>query len=105
MEGEGENPVPKIVMDRAVTLANLRIKETSEMCLRLDGSKVKPEQIAELKEALLQHVGECRTHLEIILPKHSRTHLVLSERFSVNPCDELLVKLERMFGERATVLK
>ena len=98
VEGEGENQVPEMVMDSAVTLASLRVRETSEMCLRLDGEVVKPEQIVELEAVLLQHEGECGTHVEVTLPGHSRTHLVLSERYSVNPCGKLLVKLESLFG-------
>jgi len=98
VEGEDENQVPEMVMDSAVTLANLRVRETSEMCLCVDGEAVKPEQIAELKAVLIQHTGECRTHLKVTLPRHTRTLLMLSERYSVNPCGELLVKLKRMFG-------
>ena len=104
-EGEGENRVPKIYMSTAQTMAALRQQETSEMLLRLETGEVEAEQIQELKTILLQHVGECRTHLEVVWPKHSSTHLVLSERFSVDPCDELLVKLERVFGEGVALLK
>jgi hypothetical protein len=31
--------------------------------------------------------------------------MVLSERFSVTPTDELLVKLERLFGDQVAVLR
>jgi hypothetical protein len=38
-------------------------------------------------------------------PILSQTRLVLSERYSVSPTDELLVKIERLFGERVAVLR
>jgi hypothetical protein len=31
--------------------------------------------------------------------------MVLSERFSVTPTDELLVKLEQLFGDKVAVLR
>ena len=104
-EGEGDAAVPEMMMDEAVTLATLRLQKTTQMLLRLNSTRVGPEQIPLLKQALLQHVGECRTYLELIQPHHTTTQLVLSERYSVNPTDELLLKLERLFGERVAVLK
>jgi len=105
MEGEGESRVPRLQLKNVVTLAALRRQKTREMHLHLDADRVAREQLERLREILLEHVGECRTHVNLSIPKRSQTRLVLSERFSVNPSDELLVKLERLFGERVAVLR
>jgi DNA polymerase-3 subunit alpha len=105
LEGEGESVVPRLRLKSAVTLPALRRQKTREMHLMLDADRVGEAQLQQLKSILLQHVGECRTHVTLSIPRRSRTRLVLSERFSVNPSDELLVKLERLFGERVAVLR
>jgi DNA polymerase-3 subunit alpha len=105
LEGEGESVVPRLRLKSVVTLPALRRQKTKEMHLMLDADRVGEGQLEQLKSILLQHVGECRTHVTLSLPRRSRTKLVLSERFSVNPSDELLVKLERLFGERVAVLR
>jgi DNA polymerase III subunit alpha len=104
-DAEGESRLPKIHMKSAVTLPTLRTQKTTEMHLHLDGDRVKGESLKKLKEVLLGHVGECRTYIHIALKKRSQTKLVLSERFSVKPTDDLLLELERLFGERVAQLR
>jgi DNA polymerase-3 subunit alpha len=104
-EGEDENRVPRLRLRAATTLSDLRRQKTTEMHLHLSVDRVAEKQIQTLKEVLLQHVGDCRTYVHLAIPKRSRTRLALSERYSVNPSDELLVKLERLFGERVAVLR
>lgn len=105
MEGEGENRTPKLHMRQAATLAELRQQKTTAMHLRLNAEKVQPEQLKQLKETLLRHIGDTRTYVDLTIPHRSRTRLALSERFSVNPSDELLLELERLFGDGAAVLR
>jgi DNA polymerase-3 subunit alpha len=104
-EGDGEARAPRLHLRSAVTLSDLRRQKTTEMHLKLDADRVGEKQLAELKEILLQHVGDCRTYVELAIPRRSRTKLVLSERYSVTPTDELLLKLERLFGERVATLR
>jgi DNA polymerase-3 subunit alpha len=104
-EGEEESKVARLHLKSAVTLSELRRQKTTEMHLHLDAERVAEPQLQRLKEVLLQHVGECRTFVHLSIPRRSRTKLVLSERFSVNPSDDLLLKLEQLFGERVAVLR
>jgi DNA polymerase-3 subunit alpha len=104
-EGESESRVPRLHMRSAMTLMDLRRQKTSEIHLHLSADRVAEKQLQTLKEVLLQHVGDCRTYVHLAIPKRSRTRLVLSERYSVTPSDELLLKLERLFGERVAVLR
>jgi DNA polymerase III subunit alpha len=104
-EGEGENRVPRMQLRKVVTLPALRRQKTKEMHLHFDADRVQVEQLGQLREVLLQHVGECRTLVTLTLPKRSKTTLVLSERFSVTPNDELLVALERLFGDQVARLR
>ncbi len=103
-EGEGENRAPRLQMKSALTLPTLRTQKTKEMHLRLKADALGPQQLEELKKILLQHVGDCRTHVHLLIPDRSETRLTLSERYSVAPTDELLVKIERLFGNRVAML-
>jgi DNA polymerase-3 subunit alpha len=105
LEGEGESRVPRLHLRSAVTLPALRRQKTREMHLHLNADMLRPEQVERLKDLLLKHVGECRTCVHLSIPRRSKTRIVLSERFSVTPTDELLVQLERLFGERVAVLR
>jgi DNA polymerase-3 subunit alpha len=104
-EGDGENRVPRLYMKSAATLPALRTQKTTQMHLHLHADRLGEEQVQRLKEILLQHVGDCRTYVHLSIPRRSQTRLVLSERYSVSPTDELLLKLESLFGERVAVLR
>jgi DNA polymerase-3 subunit alpha len=104
-EGDGESRVPRLQMKSAVTLPALRTQKTTQMHLHLHADRLGGEQVQRLKEILLQHVGDCRTYVHLSIPHRSSTRLVLSERYSVSPTDDLLLKLESLFGERVAVLR
>ncbi|MCC6746436.1 MAG: DNA polymerase III subunit alpha [Deltaproteobacteria bacterium] len=104
-EGEEESKVQRLHLKSAVTLADLRKQKTTQVHLHLRSDIAQETQIEQLKQILLAHVGECRTYVHVAIPDRSATRLVLSERYSVAPTDELLFKLERLFGERVAVLK
>ncbi|MFH1130013.1 MAG: DNA polymerase III subunit alpha, partial [Pseudomonadota bacterium] len=105
LEGEGENVLPRLYFTSAVTLPALRRQKATRLVIKLDADRADPAQMKELKEILLQHVGECKTHIVLSIPDRSTTQFALSERFSVTPSDELLVKIERLFGGRVAVFK
>jgi len=104
-DGQGEDRKQKLQLKEVITLSELRKQKTTEVRLLLDAEKVSQETLARLKEVLLQHVGDCRTVVEVQIPKVSRVRLRLSERFSVTPGEALLVKLERLFGESQVELR
>lgn len=104
-EGEGENQMPRLHLKTINTLSALRRQKTSEMHLHFQVDRLQEEQVQKLKDILLQHVGDCRTYVHIAIPQHSQTRLVLSERFSVAPTDDLLLKLERLFGDRVVAFR
>jgi DNA polymerase-3 subunit alpha len=104
-EGEGEHLVPRLQMKSAATIAALRQQKTSEMQVHLSADRVGEDQLESLKQILLQHVGECRTRVILDIPKQSQTQLTLSERYSVSPTDDLLLKIEQLFGSPVATLK
>jgi DNA polymerase-3 subunit alpha len=104
-EGEGEDLVPRLQLQSAATLEQSRSQKTKEVHLHLAADTVEQQQIGALKELLRQHVGDCKTYIHLALPKRSTTTLELSERYAVDPTDNLLLALERLFGEPVATLR
>ena len=102
--GDRDSRQPRIHMKTALTLADLREQKTSTICIRLE-HQTEAAKLDQLRRILLQHVGDCRTQVRILAAKRWTTQLTLSERYSVTPTDELLLKVERLLGEHSVVLK
>jgi hypothetical protein len=75
------------------------------MEIRLNADLVTDEQMATLHKLLRQFPGPCRTRLRLEIPQRSETVLDLGDDFKVAAADELLAKLEQIFGERVAVLR
>ncbi len=104
-EGEGESTDYKMFVDDAVPLGRLRAEKTRAVHLYLNSDSVQAPQLTELKGLLSAHSGKCTTWLHLKIPMRSETVIPLGEAFSVSPSDELLTRIERLFGERVAVLR
>jgi DNA polymerase-3 subunit alpha len=104
-EGEGETTDYKIFVDDAKPLKKLREEKTSAVHLYLNADSVSDLMLGELKTLLRAHHGECKTWLHLKIPMRSETVMELGQAYRVSPTDELLTRLERLFGERVAVLR
>ncbi|MCB9557734.1 MAG: DNA polymerase III subunit alpha [Deltaproteobacteria bacterium] len=104
-EGEDEeNRVPRLRLTSAMTLEQARRQKSKALRLQLDAERLEAEQLGQLKDILLSHVGDCRTHVELSVANRWKAAMVLSERYSVAPTDEMLLKVERLLGAQAVKL-
>ena len=103
-EGEGDQHAWRMLLEDAVPLSELRKAKTSRVDIHLDADQVTAEQIASLREILGASRGECRTVLRLRIPQRSETIIPLGDTFKVAPTDELLLRLERLFGARVASL-
>jgi len=71
----------------------------------LNADLVQPGQIEELKGILLAHKGPCSTYLHVKIPLRTETIIPLGDPFSVAPSDELLLRIERLFGDRVAIFR
>jgi hypothetical protein len=58
-----------------------------------------------LNKRLAPHGDPCHTRLRLGIPQCSEPVLDLGDEFKVAAADELLAKLEQVFGERVAVLR
>jgi len=108
--GDGENgdeaPAAKeLSMSEAVPLARLRAEKTKEVIVEVAADTLTSEKVAELKAALQQSPGSVPTTVRMRVPMRSYTDCELPKEFGVTPTDELLVRIERLFGETAARLR
>ncbi len=107
----GEEAVKaKLLLEEAQLLSSVRLEKSSRLEIRLNADLVELQQIDQMKALLEAHrsaspQGRCTTWLRFEIPKRCETTLVLPPEWSVSPTDDLLVRLERLFGTRVASLR
>ena len=89
----------------AVPLYKLRAEKTRQMTVELPADTLTDERLDALKAALEKFPGPVTTVLRLKVPMRSMTDCVLPARFNVTPSDELLVRIEKLFGADAARLR
>ncbi|MFC1482355.1 DNA polymerase III subunit alpha [Myxococcota bacterium] len=86
-------------------LSEERLRKTREVHLMLAADQVDRDRMVRLKELLRSQKGEARVFVHIVIPRHSETVVVLPDELAVSPTDELLLRTERMFGQKVAELR
>jgi DNA polymerase-3 subunit alpha len=103
--GEGESVRERLRFMDAKLLARVRAEKSSLLDIRLNADMVKGEQLQLLEKLLRAHAGPCRTTLRMEIPKRSESVLDLGDDYKVAASDDLLARIEQIFGERVAVLR
>jgi hypothetical protein len=73
--------------------------------IKLNADVVNEDQIKALERLLKGHAGTCKTLIRMEIPKRSETLLDLPDEYKVAASDDLLARIEQIFGERVAVLR
>ncbi|HVR02145.1 MAG TPA: DNA polymerase III subunit alpha, partial [Polyangia bacterium] len=103
--GDGENVRERLRFLDAKLLSRIRSEKSSLLDIRLNADVIKSEQLQSLEKLLRAHSGPCRTTLRMEIPKRSETVLDLGDDYKVAASDDLLARIEQIFGERVAVLR
>jgi DNA polymerase-3 subunit alpha len=103
--GDSENPRERLRFVDAKLLASIRSERSTLMDLRLDADRLTGEQLVNLQKAIRQFPGPCAVRLRLQIAQHSETIFDLNEDWNVAASDELLARLEQLFGDRVAVLR
>jgi len=104
-EGTSESPEWKMILDGAAPLSQLREQKTSRVDIHLNADMLSHDQIDELKTILANaQRGACQPYVRLKIAKRSETVIALPDAWSVSPTEELLTRLERLFGDRVATL-
>jgi hypothetical protein len=58
-----------------------------------------------LEKLLREHTGPCKTYIRMEIPKRSESVLDLGDEYKVAATDDLLARIEQLFGEKVAVLR
>jgi DNA polymerase-3 subunit alpha len=99
-EGGAEQADWTLLLETAQPLSELRQAKTSRVEIHLNADQVTREQIEALRGVLAGTRGNCQAVLRVRIPQRSESVIPLGADWTVAPSDELLTRLERLFGER-----
>ncbi|MGN6109372.1 MAG: DNA polymerase III subunit alpha [Kofleriaceae bacterium] len=104
-EGNAESPEWKMLLESAAPLSELRQQKTSRVDIHLNADVVTHDLIDELKTLLANATrGNCQAIVRLKIPQRSETVVALPDAWAVSPTDDLLTRLERLFGDRVATL-
>jgi DNA polymerase-3 subunit alpha len=103
--GDAENPRERLRFMDAKLLTSIRSERSTMLDVRLNADLLNGDQLTALQKLLTQFPGTCRTRLRLEIPQRSETVFDLGDDFKVEASDELLARLEQVFGDRVAVLR
>jgi DNA polymerase-3 subunit alpha len=104
-EGNAESPEWKMILDNAQPLGDLRQQKSTRVEIMLNADSITHDMIDELKTILANATrGNCTPVVKLRIPQRSETSIPLPEAWAVSPTDDLLTRLERLFGDRVATL-
>ncbi len=104
-EGNAEASEWKMFLEAAQPLSDLRQQKTTRIDINLNADQMTHDDIDELKTILANATrGNCTAVIKLKIPMRSETVVTLPEAWDLAPTEELLTKLERLFGDRVATL-
>jgi len=104
-EGTADAAEWKMLLESAAPLSEMRQQKTSRVDIHLNADVLTQDQIDELKTILAGAArGACQPVLRLRISHRSETVIALPDAWAVAPTDELLARLERLFGDRVATL-
>ncbi len=103
--GEGETARERLRFLDAKPLARIRAEKSSLLDIKLNADVVSEGQLRALEKVLRTHSGGCRAVLRMEIPMRSETILALGDDYKIAASDDLLARIEQIFGDRVAVLR
>jgi DNA polymerase-3 subunit alpha len=103
--GEGETARERLRFLDAKPLARVRAEKSSLLDIKLNADLVSEDQLRALEKVLRMHTGGCRAVLRMEIPMRSESILPLGDDYKIAASDDLLARIEQIFGDRVAVLR
>ena len=103
--GEGETARERLRFLDAKPLARVRAEKSSLLDIKLNADLVSEDQLRALEKVLRMHTGACRAVLRMEIPMRSESILPLGDDYKIAASDDLLARIEQIFGDRVAVLR
>jgi DNA polymerase-3 subunit alpha len=104
-EGQADAPEWKMILEQAAPLGELRAQKSTRVDIHLNADQLTSDQVDELKTILANATrGACQAVVRLRIAQRSETVIALPDAWAVAPTDDLLARLERLFGTRVATL-
>ena len=97
---KGENTI-KILADDVIPLEKAEEILTVSIHFHLDLTGVEKETLVGLHAILKEHLGECKGHLHLRIPKQSETVIALPDSMKLKPTSALVQEVNKFLGYNA----
>ncbi len=85
-------------------LSDARAKKTKRLELAIPVFALTNDKLVRLRELLVQNRGDVQARLTITDPNVSETVITLPDTLKVNPTEELLIRVDKLFGQKVVKL-
>ena len=104
-EGNSEAPEWKMLLEKADPLSALREQKSTRLDIHLNADQLTHDLVDELKTILANATrGNCTAMIRLKIAQRSETVVQLPEAWALAPTDDLMARLERLFGDRVATL-
>ena len=100
----GINETPRIIVDKAETLSDVRGTQTSEILLNMNAAGYRDRDIDRLRDIISRHPGRCAVTLKIHVANDGVVHISLPDECRSNPTDQFLYEVKQLLGENTVDL-
>ncbi len=104
VEGDENGTIVKLRAAAVDRLSEVRAARTRRVELAIPVYALSNDKLERLKELLVANRGDVPTRLTITDPNVFETVIALPETLKVNPTDELLVRVDQLFGQKVVRL-
>ena len=104
-EGNAEAPEWKMLLESAAPLSQLREAKSTRVDIHLDADQLTHDLVDELKTILANATrGNCQAVIRLKIGQRSETVVHLPDAWALAPTEDLMTRLERLFGDRVATL-
>jgi len=104
-ESEGFQRKPQVIASEILTLAEMRRRVARYVDISMDAARMEPSSVSDLKKTLALYPGDCRTYLKVVRQGASETLIELPDTLAIDPCDDLLMAVDKLLGPGSTALR
>ncbi|MBI3178482.1 MAG: DNA polymerase III subunit alpha, partial [Deltaproteobacteria bacterium] len=102
---EGDEAVEVKLRANAVELlSDVRARKTRRLEIAVPVDMVSSERLTKLRDLLSAHKGEVPARVTVTEPELFETVIALPESLKVNPSEDLLARVDQLFGQRVVRL-
>ncbi|MFB6351162.1 MAG: hypothetical protein ABEN55_09130 [Bradymonadaceae bacterium] len=108
IEGDGDAKSRKVKADEIARIIDARKDNARQLRVELGADDIQDEELRELRNLIADNPGPCQTRIQLAVDAedgYGEATLDLPEGFAVDPTNELLMSIDRLFGRKVVELQ